>query len=257
MIKFFRHIRRRYLKENRFSKYLPYAIGEILLVVIGILIALQINNWNERKNIRNTEVKLLKELSEDLIKTKEDLLTDLAKSSRILEVTDSLYLKVIESRANNKDLELQISVAYLAETPMLFPKLSAYKSIQAYGVNIISNDSLRNSITDLFELHMERVKFSESFLDKLNESDLRPYFRRVSMPDNDCKECLSLKDQFKTDEKSRQNRFVFSNPEDEFLHMLKQKYNVLRGLKERYLNLDRHIDKMVITINKDIKLNDD
>ena len=51
MIKFFRHIRKKLLSENKFSKYLLYAIGEIILVVIGILIALQINYWNdERKN---------------------------------------------------------------------------------------------------------------------------------------------------------------------------------------------------------------
>ena len=49
MIKFFRRIRQRLLSENKFSKYLIYAIGEIILVVIGILIALQINNWNEER----------------------------------------------------------------------------------------------------------------------------------------------------------------------------------------------------------------
>ena len=49
MIKFFRKIRQRLLSENKFSKYLFYAIGEIVLVVIGILIALQINNWNENR----------------------------------------------------------------------------------------------------------------------------------------------------------------------------------------------------------------
>jgi hypothetical protein len=48
MIKFFRKIRRQLFSENKFSKYLLYAIGEILLVVIGILIALSINNWNEK-----------------------------------------------------------------------------------------------------------------------------------------------------------------------------------------------------------------
>ncbi|MGB5318748.1 DUF6090 family protein [Eudoraea sp.] len=47
MIKFFRRIRQQLLKENNLSKYLLYAIGEIVLVVIGILIALQINNWNQ------------------------------------------------------------------------------------------------------------------------------------------------------------------------------------------------------------------
>lgn len=47
MIKFFRKIRQKMLTENKFSKYLIYAIGEIILVIIGILIALQINNANE------------------------------------------------------------------------------------------------------------------------------------------------------------------------------------------------------------------
>lgn len=49
MIKFFRKIRQKLLTENKFSKYLIYAIGEIILVVIGILIALQLNNWNTDK----------------------------------------------------------------------------------------------------------------------------------------------------------------------------------------------------------------
>lgn len=55
MIKFFRNIRRRILGENRISKYLLYAIGEIVLVVIGILIALQINTWNEERKARVDE----------------------------------------------------------------------------------------------------------------------------------------------------------------------------------------------------------
>ena len=57
MIKFFRKIRQRLLAENRFSKYLLYAIGEIMLVVIGILIALQVNNLNERNKLFKQEDK--------------------------------------------------------------------------------------------------------------------------------------------------------------------------------------------------------
>ncbi len=64
MIKLFRHIRKSLLMENKTSKYFKYAIGEIVLVVIGILIALQINNWNENKKINrsiNTTLTLLKD----------------------------------------------------------------------------------------------------------------------------------------------------------------------------------------------------
>ncbi len=52
MIKFFRKIRQKLITENKFSKYLLYAIGEIILVVIGILIALQFNNRNEQRKRR-------------------------------------------------------------------------------------------------------------------------------------------------------------------------------------------------------------
>ncbi|WP_432277879.1 DUF6090 family protein [Microcosmobacter mediterraneus] len=52
MITFFRRLRQKLLSENKFSKYLMYAIGEIILVVIGILIALQVNNWNEKRKAK-------------------------------------------------------------------------------------------------------------------------------------------------------------------------------------------------------------
>ncbi len=66
MIKFFRKIRQNLLIENKTGKYLKYAIGEIILVVIGILIALSINNWNE--NLKNNRLKeyYMKSLVEDL-----------------------------------------------------------------------------------------------------------------------------------------------------------------------------------------------
>ncbi|MBO6881381.1 DUF6090 family protein [Winogradskyella sp.] len=66
MIKFFRHIRQSMINQNRTKKYLLYAIGEIILVVIGILIALQINNWNENKKLRNQEITYLHNLKGDL-----------------------------------------------------------------------------------------------------------------------------------------------------------------------------------------------
>lgn len=75
MIKFFRRIRKQLLTENppagagragKFSKYLLYAIGEIFLVVIGILIALQINNWNENEKKQKSKVSYINSLINDL-----------------------------------------------------------------------------------------------------------------------------------------------------------------------------------------------
>ena len=73
MIKFFRKIRQKLLSENKLSKYLIYATGEILLVVIGILIALQVNNWNENKNLENKTMVSLSFLAEELNSNKRIL----------------------------------------------------------------------------------------------------------------------------------------------------------------------------------------
>lgn len=73
MIKFFRKIRQNLLSEGKTGKYLKYAIGEIVLVVIGILIALQINNWNERNKENNSAKVLARSLIQDLTKDVEFL----------------------------------------------------------------------------------------------------------------------------------------------------------------------------------------
>ncbi|PTM10634.1 MAG: hypothetical protein DA407_03345 [Bacteroidetes bacterium] len=67
MIKLFRHIRKSLLMENKTSKYFKYAIGEIILVVIGILIALQINTWNQGRLSKKMEHNYINRLIEDLV----------------------------------------------------------------------------------------------------------------------------------------------------------------------------------------------
>jgi len=85
MIKFFRSIRQRLLSENKFSKYLIYAIGEIVLVVIGILIALRINNWNESK--KNS--KLVARIMEAML-AYTDKLTGLASRAYFYKHTEDI-----------------------------------------------------------------------------------------------------------------------------------------------------------------------
>ncbi|MDG1571245.1 DUF6090 family protein [Robiginitalea sp. M366] len=81
MIGFFRSLRRNLLREDRISRYLVYALGEIVLVVIGILIALQINNWNQRKNELKQEKAMVKGLRLEF----ENNLADLQGSIKALE----------------------------------------------------------------------------------------------------------------------------------------------------------------------------
>ena len=150
MIKFFRHIRKSLLMENKTSKYFKYAIGEIVLVVIGILIALQINNWNENKKKTSLEIKHLKELKSDIAETLKDARTD-----------NKLYYEDIQSILYLQDfffkkIPYHDSLAYhfyqTIEHYQLYAKTSALESIKSIGLDIISNDSLRLAITDYYQI---------------------------------------------------------------------------------------------------------
>ena len=101
MIKFFRKIRKKFLEQGKTSKYLSYALGEIILVVIGILIALQINNWNENRKNQNKIVGYLYNLTDDLSTDIKEFNQniwyyerDIRKSEYVLSSDDYKKLKV-------------------------------------------------------------------------------------------------------------------------------------------------------------------
>ena len=85
MIKFFRKIRQKLLSENKFSKYLLYAIVEIVLVVIGILIALQINNWNAEQKMGKEEIGILNNLLDGLSSAKEQSDIEISNENQLKE----------------------------------------------------------------------------------------------------------------------------------------------------------------------------
>ena len=84
MIKFFRKIRQKLLMENKTAKYFKYAIGEIILVVIGIVIALQINNSNELRKDKNEEALILSDLKEDLTATRLNFIETIKNQEKMI-----------------------------------------------------------------------------------------------------------------------------------------------------------------------------
>ena len=91
MIKIFRRLRQRLLTENKFSRYLLYGIGEILLVVIGILIAVQINAWHENRTLKINETNILSQLNIDLKENYKEL-TELFE---LMEISNASGRKIL------------------------------------------------------------------------------------------------------------------------------------------------------------------
>jgi len=90
MIKFFRTIRKSLVMENKTGKYFKYAIGEIVLVMIGILLALQVNNWNEVRKTNVKEVKFLEGFKKDLLANKIELNRVIEKTDKTSNSSDSI-----------------------------------------------------------------------------------------------------------------------------------------------------------------------
>lgn len=151
MIKFFRKIRQQLLTENKFSKYLLYAIGEIILVVIGILIALQINNANDSRIEKAREIKYLNNIKIDLYKDIENLEYNIEFREKKSKGTQ----KVIE-QINGMLIENMTETAYNVVNTLYQEKFEpsnvTYNDLVNSGnMNLISNDSIK---IDLFELSL-------------------------------------------------------------------------------------------------------
>ena len=156
MIKFFRNIRQNLLSEGKKGKYLKYAIGEIILVVIGILIALQINNWNENRKTRKLEAQIYTELKNDLLQTRNDINETISKHKEIFKTNQQLITDIYNKKPNSQII--YDSFTGSSADFQIIPKTSAFENLKNVGLNTLSNDSLRIEITNLFQLNLTRLE---------------------------------------------------------------------------------------------------
>ncbi len=152
MIKFFRKIRQKKLTENKFSKYLIYAIGEIVLVVIGILIALQINNWNEQQKENQNEQIILKRLQKEFISNKEQLNIKIEHRNAIIENCERL----LQYYRNPNTAERDSIMFYLSSVvPTTFDPVQN-DFVNSGTIEILKNEELKqllvNWSTDVIQL---------------------------------------------------------------------------------------------------------
>ncbi|WP_411766016.1 DUF6090 family protein [Winogradskyella sp. A3E31] len=157
--------------ENKTGKYFKYVIGEIILVVIGILIALQINNWNEIRKDRKFELKMLTEL-------RRALMSDLEHSQRLTKrvnkaetasynMLENVYNNVIYNDTMWRDVNNLIIGIQYQQT------LGPYEAIKSVGLDKISNDSLRNHLITFYDFSYPRQKELILWYDELYEKNYK------------------------------------------------------------------------------------
>ena len=170
MIKFFRHIRQNLIMENKSSKYFKYAIGEIVLVVIGILIALQVNNWNEtrleQKRIRQYAKSLVQDLKNDIKMLKVSQFQAEKKFMYIDSLRQYVNLTPLSNLSNTFLYVIAHDIMY---RPYLWNRATLNELKNSGGLRYITNDSLQKKLVayESFSNHLdEDFQFDKSNAEK-------------------------------------------------------------------------------------------
>ncbi len=151
------------MKTGKTGKYFKYAIGEIVLVMVGILLALQVNNWNESKKTKHTEVFVLQEILNNL---KEDaiILNDIINQREKTKVSVTKMLAYLQEDTIDKDTLEKDLVNYMT-FERYFPINNAYEILKSKGLQL-SNDLLTSRISRYYDY--EQKKINRSILDVEN-----------------------------------------------------------------------------------------
>jgi len=177
----FRNIRRQLASENKFQKYSRYAIGEIVLVVIGILIALSINNWNENRKERNKELIYLNNIKEDIklniaslevfIVTRDETVNSVAI---VLEYFNGKQ-KIDHNTFNFHNINILEWYPFVQHS-------NTYEELMNSGkFAIISNKSIKNELQNI-QSNFEMILFIENEMQQDYERYLyQPYFNLVDL----------------------------------------------------------------------------
>jgi len=169
MIKLFRKVRQRLLTENKFSKYLLYAVGEIVLVVIGILIALQINNNNENQKKKQFEITILENIKEDILADKMDC--ELNVQYIEVEITnEQLLLDFLLGDSTQPTDSISYNDALGIDLLTEFHNAS-FNNLQNNDIGLVTNNELYKEITRFYDFYVSALKELENDHDYANTYD--------------------------------------------------------------------------------------
>ena len=255
MIKFFRKIRQNLLMENKTGKYFKYAIGEIVLVVIGILIALQINTWNEQRK-ENIQERFI------LLKLQNDINSDIITIDNQISVNTSNLLDFKKAAAillNNEVGDITTfrdKFGNILNISGFNQKQTTFRNLVSTGkIELIKNQALLDSIVIYYDNDYHSW---DTAMKDYTRNIIAPYILKYDhIPEVDYKgderflnEEYSELDLTKSDviPKSlsdyKQNVF-FSN-------ILRQKIRILEGQNSYYIDLRTMMDSLLSQIKKEL-----
>jgi len=162
---------------NRVTKYILYAIGEIALLVIGIMIAVQINNWNEIKQQKQLELQTLKEIRGSIETNMTEMKTLAGAHQAQIEHFKHLVSHMEEDLPYHDSLEAKMAAIFGWYTPLF--DFAPYETLKTRGVELISNDTIKRNIIAVYEKVIFRITDGlEKFESGNSTAVVLPYFSK-------------------------------------------------------------------------------
>lgn len=171
MPKIFSRVRKELLNQNEIKKYSKYAFGEIILVVLGILIAISINTCNENKKSARQEHKLLTQVKKDVISNQSQLDSLILGLEVNLSFIDTL---LIDLKKEEYSQRIAICTGYIHKKAFFINSNSGYTLISSGFAPIIQNSDLLNHLLDLYEIHFNDVLIVQNSMHDHIENRLYP-----------------------------------------------------------------------------------
>ena len=227
--------------ENKTGKYFKYAIGEIVLVVIGILIALSINNWNNDKKDKQAELKYLNQIRKSRQENNLILKERIVNDERTLKFGDQLYNHFKTKKELNDSIK-RILVVLLNDQMISF-NIAAFENLKNDGLSFISNDDLKFEIINIYDKELKYIQniFANQFENYLS-GVINPFF-------SDNFEFVS-NEKYMSAEPNNYQDLLSNNKTTNIISMV----NTMRSYAiSNYSNTQKKINEIIIKLDKEIK----
>ena len=230
------------IKENKASKYMLYAIGEIILVVIGILIALSINNWNQNRKLQNEELKLLSDLKTNLETTYKNFIGDTIYNFESIAKYNNIQSYIDKDLPYSNKLDKAFGEFTFWNSPYITS--TAYKTLQTKGLDIIKNQQLKKDIVNIYDVHFTILTQDYDKSEwNLNTVVVTPFISKHIRRYNDAS--LSV---------ARPNNFKSLKQNEEFINILSMLIRQRKRGLEFYKEVMTATTKLIIDIETEISL---
>ncbi len=248
MLNIFRRLRRKTSSEQ-LSKYFFYALGEILLVVIGILIALQVNNWNEGRKEKLEEQVILKALQDEISENQAVLQAAVSRAKRVKKATQSILQHTGPDTPQLTKVESDSLIRFMPARITAEVSQSILNDLLTTGrIHLIQNDTLKHRLTSWISIFTDEILEEQGYIIHYTQNQIIPFLiKNYSYATEEIKKDLKFESRFKTDHRKIYQSVEFENlvlnKEINYEGLIGSYQKIMAYNKDLLMAIDRELNK--------------